>query len=59
MGNGNDKADGLRRVASKEHNSQSQGRSGGGTMKLPGPVKSVAHNPLKGGGINRATSGKK
>lgn len=49
---------GLGRVASKESNNQSQGRSGGDTKKLPGPVRSVAHNPTKGGGINRATQGR-
>lgn len=52
-----DKADGLRRVASSEKNSQSQGRSGGGTKKLEGPVRSVHHNPVNSGGINRATKG--
>lgn len=40
----------------KEHSNYKQGRSGSGTTKKAGPVKSVSHNPVKGGGINRATS---
>ena len=48
---------GLQRVSNKERNSQSQGRSGGETKMLPGPVRSVKHNPTTGGGINRATRG--
>lgn len=46
---------GLARVSAKEHNTYQQGRSGSGPKILPGPVKSVAHNPTKSGGINRPT----
>lgn len=45
----------VQKVPLKESNNYSQGRSGSGTKKLPGPVKSVAKNPTKGGGIHRAT----
>ena len=50
--------EGLARVKGREKSNYPQGRSGGGTKKLAGPVKSVAHNPVKSGGINRATQGK-
>ncbi len=40
----------------KETNNQAGGKSGSGTPRKPGPVKSVATNPLKGGGINRSTN---
>lgn len=45
------------KVPLKESNNHSQGRSGAGTKKLAGPVKSVKHNPTKSGGIFRATKG--
>lgn len=41
----------------KEHNNYPQGRSGGGTKKLTGPLKGASGNPVKGGGVNRRTSG--
>lgn len=46
-------AAGLRR----EKNAYEQGRSGGRSPELRGPVKSVKHNPTQSGGINRATRG--
>ena len=52
---GKDFVGGLARAKAKEQSNYPQGRSGGGTKKLAGPVKSVAHNPVKSGGINRAT----
>ena len=42
-------------AASKEHNTQPQGRSGSGTPKKKGPIGSPAKNPTSGGGINRPT----
>jgi len=55
---GKDFAEGLARAKSKEKSNYSQGRSGGETKKIAGPTKSVAHNPVRSGGINRATQGK-
>jgi hypothetical protein len=52
---GKDFESGLARARSKEKTNQPQGRSGGGTMKLG----MKGGNPTKGGGINRATKGKK
>jgi hypothetical protein len=45
-----------RQAAFKERSNHPQGRSGSGTPKKMGPVKSVGHNPVKKGGINRATT---
>lgn len=56
MGRGSDDA-GLSRVSSKEKNNHPQGRTGSKVEMKPGPVRSVAHNPTKGGGINRAPKG--
>jgi len=44
-----------------EKNNHLQGRSGGGTPKKPGPATrtSTAGNATSGGGINRATKGKR
>ena len=50
--------EGLARASRMEKNNYPQGRSGGGTKILAGPVKSVKHNAVSGGGINRATKGK-
>ena len=44
--------------AMKETTTQPGGRSGSGTPKKKGPIGGPAHNPTKGGGINRATQGK-
>mgnify|MGYP001585284463 CR=1 FL=1 len=44
-------------AASKEHNTQPQGRSGSETPKKKGPIGSPAKNPTKDGGVNRATQG--
>ena len=46
------------KAADKETSNQPGGRTGSGTPKKPGPIGSPAKNPLKGGGINRATEGK-
>ncbi len=43
------------RASRLEKNNYPQGRSGGETKILPGPVKSVKSNPTQSGGINRAT----
>ena len=48
---------GNRGSTAKEVNNHKQGRSGGGTKKLEGPVKSVKHNPTKSGGVFRAPKG--
>jgi hypothetical protein len=45
------------KVPLKESNNQSGGRSGGRAKELPGPTKSPKANPVKGGGIFRATKG--
>jgi hypothetical protein len=45
-----------RQAAMKERNNHLQGRSGSKVPIKAGPVKSVGHNPTKGGGINRATT---
>lgn len=45
------------RAPMKEQSNHPQGRSGGGTKKLGGPVKSVKQNPTKGGGIYRKPNG--
>lgn len=45
------------KVPLKETNNYDQGKSGSGTKKLSGPVKSVSKNPTTGGGIYRATKG--
>ena len=50
--------EGLARASRMEKNNYPQGRSGGGTKILAGPVKSVKSNPTQGGGVNRATKGK-
>ena len=49
---------GLARASRMEKNNYPQGRSGGETKILAGPVKSVKSNPTQGGGVNRATKGK-
>lgn len=52
---------GLSRVSAKERNNQSGGRSGGESMKKPGPASTGGDrgkNPTQGGGINRPTRGK-
>ena len=46
---------GLGRAKSKETSNQPQGRSGSGTQKNKGPVKSAQGNPTRSGGINRPT----
>ena len=50
---------GLARVAAKERNNHMQGRTGAATRKISGPAAgSRGHaNPVRGGGINRATKG--
>lgn len=51
-------SEGLARVKKIEHDNYKQGRSGGETTKLMGPVKSFKRNATKGGGgINRAPKG--
>lgn len=47
------------KVPLKESNNYPQGRSGGGTMKKPGPAtgRSGHVNPTKSGGIYRPTKG--
>ena len=44
-------------TGSKEHNNHLQGRSGGKAPEKPGPAagRSGSPNPVKSGGINRAT----
>lgn len=52
-----DHESGLNRAKSREHSNQPGGRSGSGTQKNKGPVKSAQGNPTKSGGINRPTKG--
>lgn len=49
------------RAKKREVNNQPQGRSGSGTLKHPGPAKGNRGivNPVKSGGIFRATKGRK
>ena len=49
--------EGHRRARFAETNNYQQGRSGSKAPALPGPAKRPKNNPLKGGGINRATKG--
>lgn len=41
----------------RETNAFKQGRSGGRSPQMDGPVKSVKHNKTQSGGINRPTRG--